>query len=256
MNSFRTPILVGIFYVTSLISTAGAQQPLFSDDQRKAIGEIAREYLLKNPEVLQDVIAELERRRAAEQAQSQADVLRTERDKIFNSPNDYVIGNPQGDVTLVEFLDYNCPYCRKAVLDVKALVKTDPKLRVVLKEFPVLGPQSLEASRVALAAKPQLKGERLLEYHSRLMDARGQVNGDKAKAVAKDMGLDIARLERDLTSAQGQAILQENAALGDKLGLTGTPAFVIGEQVISGAIGLEPLQQAIANMRACGKANC
>ena len=257
MISYLASMLLALLCCVGIMTApARAQDASFNDDQRRAIGEITREYLMRNPEVLQDVMAELERRRNEAQAKSQVEVLRAERDKIFNSPDDYVVGNPQGDVTLVEFLDYNCPYCRKAASEVKALVKADPKLRVVLKEFPVLGPQSLEASRVALAAKPQLKGGRLLEFHMKLMDLRGQVNGERAKAVAKEMGLDMVRLEKDVESADGRTILENNAALADKLGITGTPAFLIGEQLIPGAVGLEPLRQAVANMRTCGKAVC
>ncbi|MBJ6126970.1 DsbA family protein [Microvirga splendida] len=257
MIRFRTSMLTAILYgAVTLAYPAAAQTPVFTDDQRKVIGEIAREYLLKNPELLQEMMAELERRSAEAQARSQAEILRTEQDKIFNSPSDYVLGNPQGDVTVVEFLDYNCPYCKKAVADVKTLIQADPKLRVVLKEFPVLGPQSLEASRVALAARQQLQSDRLLEYHTRLMESRGQVDGAKAKAVAKDMGLNMAQLEKDLDAPSGRSAIETNAMLADKLGLTGTPAFVVGDQVISGAVGAEPLQQAVNNVRSCGKASC
>jgi len=257
MIPFRISMLTAALYsAATLASPVAAQTPMFNDDQRKAIGEITREYLLKNPEVLQDMMAELERRNAEAQARSQAEVLSAEKDKIFNSPHDYVVGNPQGDVTLVEFLDYNCPYCKKAVGDVKALIKADPKLRVVLKELPVLGPPSLEASRVALAAKQQLKIDRLLEYHTRLMESRGQVDGEKAKAVAKDMGLNMVQLEKDIETAGGRGVIEATGMLAEKLGITGTPGFVLGDQVIAGAVGVDPLQQAISNVRRCGKAKC
>jgi protein-disulfide isomerase len=239
-----------------LPSVGFAQQATFSPEQRQAIGEIVREYLLKNPEVIQEAIAELERRSQEAQKAAQAEALRSERDKLVNSPRDYVIGDPQGDITLIEFLDYNCPYCRKAVGDVKALIKADPKLRVVLKEFPVLGPDSVEASRVALAARPQLRGGKLFEYHTKLMETQGRVNGERAKSVARDVGLDMARLEKDLASSEINAALQENMALADKLGLTGTPAFIVGEEIIPGAVGVEPLRQLIAETRKCGKARC
>ena len=237
-------------------SVGGAQAPLFDERQRQAIGEIVREYLIKNPEVLQEALGELERRTEAAQKTAQADALRTERDKLVGGARDYVIGNPQGDVTLVEFLDYNCGYCKKAVGDVKALVKADPKLRVVLKDFPVLGPGSTEASQVALAARAQLAGDRLQEYHARLMETRGPVNGERAKVLAREMGLDMARLDRDLAGGAVDTAIRENLALGDRLGLTGTPAFIIGEGIIPGAVGAEPLRRAVANMRSCGKAAC
>lgn len=237
-------------------SLAGAQAPLFDERQRQAIGEIVREYLVQNPEVLQEALGELERRTEAAQKAAQTNVLRAERDNLTGGALDYVIGNPQGDVTLVEFIDYNCGFCKRAAGDIKALIKTDPKLRVVLKDFPVLGPESVEASRVALAAKLQLRGDKRSEFHMRLMEVRGPVNGERAKALARELGLDMARLERDLAAGEGAAAVRENVTLGDKLGLTGTPAFIIGEEIISGAVGVEPLRRAVANMRSCGKATC
>jgi protein-disulfide isomerase len=135
-------------------------------------------------------------------------------------------------------------------------VKSDSKLRVVLKDFPILGPDSVEASRVALAAKNQLQGDKLFDYHVKVLESRGRVNGERAMAVAKEMGLDMARLQKDMEAADVRAALQENVTLGDKLGLSGTPAFIIGDQVIAGAVGLEPLKQVVTNLRECGKANC
>jgi protein-disulfide isomerase len=240
----------------TLPSAALSQPSSFSPDQRRAIGEIVREYLVQNPEVLQEAIGELERRTEAAQKAAQAEALRTERDTLVNGRRDYVVGNPQGDVTLVEFLDYNCPYCKKAAGEVQALVKADPGLRVVLKDFPILGPDSVEASRVALAAGAQLRGERLHEYHTRLIETRGRVNGERAKAVAREMGLDMARLEKELDGAEVKATIQETMRLADRLGLTGTPAFVIGDEIVSGAVGTEPLREVIANTRRCGKARC
>lgn len=239
-----------------LAPSAMAQNAVFSEQQRQAIGEIVKDYLLKNPEVLTEVIAELEKRQAEAQQVAQASALKEAREALMNTSHSYVVGNPSGDVTLVEFFDYNCGYCKRAIADVQALVKSDPKLRVVLKDFPILGPDSVEASRVSLAAKNQLDGQKLFDYHVKVMDSRGRVNGERALAVAKEMGLDMARLRKDMDSPEVRTAIQENAALGDKLGLTGTPAFIIGDAVIPGAVGLDPLKQVVANVRQCGKANC
>ena len=114
----------------------------------------------------------------------------------------------------------------------------------------------LEASRVSLAAKQQLKGDKLFEYHAKLMETRGRVNGERALAVAKEMGLDVAKLQKDMESAEVKETIQANVILGDKLGLTGTPAFVVGDEVISGAVGVEPIRKTIAGVRQCGKAIC
>lgn len=242
---------------TLAFASVNAQSPnLFSSEQREAIGQVVREYLLKNPEVLQEAFTELERRMQETQRAARVSALQTERDKLFHAPHDYVIGNPQGDVTLIEFIDYNCPYCKRAAADVEALIKSDPKLRVVLKDFPVLGPDSLEASRVAVAAKAQLNGDKLFEFHKRLMGSSGRVNGERAMAVAKEMGLDLARLEKDMNGPAIQAALQETISLGTELGITGTPAFIIGDEIAPGAVGVEPLRLAVMNVRNCGKAVC
>jgi protein-disulfide isomerase len=249
----RVAILAGAM---ALSSGAFAQGAAFSEPQKQAIGEVVREYLLKNPEILQEVMAELEKRQAETQRVAQSAALKEVRQTLLNAPHSLVAGNPSGDVTLVEFFDYNCGYCKRALEDVQTLVKSDPKLRIVLKDFPVLGPDSVEASRVALAVKNQLQGEKLFAYHVKLMESRGRVNGERAIAVAKEMGVDVARVQKDMEAAEIRAALQENVALGDKLGLSGTPAFIVGDEVIPGAVGLAPLKQVVAGVRQCGKASC
>jgi protein-disulfide isomerase len=240
----------------AVAAPALAQTNALSEPQKKEVQKLVREFLLTNPEVIQEAIVELERRQQEAQKNAQASALISERNTLLHSPRGNLVGNPSGDVTLVEFFDYNCGYCKRALADVRTLMKSDPKLRVVLKDFPVLGPESVEASRVSLAVKQQISGEKLFDYHTRVMETRGRVNGERAIAVAREMGLDMARLQKDLDHAEVRASLQENATLGDKLGLTGTPAFVIGDEVISGAVGLDPLRRIVASTRQCGKAQC
>ncbi len=226
------------------------------DAQRQAIETVVRDYLMKNPEILQEAMAELEKRQQEAQKVAQASALKETRDTLHNSPHGFVAGNPNGDVTVVEFFDYNCGYCKRALADLQTLIKGDPKLKVVLRDFPVLGPDSLEASKVALAAKQQLKGDKLFDYHTRLLESRGRVNGERAIAVAKEMGLDVAKLQKDMQAPDIQAALQENVGLGDKLGLSGTPAFIIGDEIIPGAVGVEPIRKTVAGVRQCGHATC
>jgi protein-disulfide isomerase len=233
-----------------------AQAPALTDPQKKAVEQIVRDYLIANPEIIQEAIVELERRQQEAQKTSQLSALKSERATLLQSPRGNVVGNPSGDITLVEFFDYNCGYCKRALGDLRTLMKNDAKLRVVLKDFPVLGPESVEASRVALAVKHQISGDKLFDYHVRVMETRGRVNGERALAVAKEMSLDMARVQKDMDHPEVRAALQENMELGDKLGLTGTPAFVIGEEVISGAVGLDPLRKIVASTRQCGKATC
>ncbi len=253
LKTFQAATLLGALAVAPAVQ---AQNAVFTEQQKQAIGEVVKDYLLKNPEVLTEVISELEKRQAEAQQAAQADAVQETKQSLLNAPHSYVAGNPSGDITLVEFFDYNCGYCKKALADVQVLMKADPKLRVVLKDFPVLGPDSVEASRVALAVKNQLQGQKLFDYHVKVLETRGRVNGERAMAVAKEMGVDIAKLQKDMESPEQRNALQENMALGDKLNLTGTPAFVIGEAVIPGAVGVEPLKQIIGNVRSCGKANC
>jgi protein-disulfide isomerase len=259
MKTARLPSFSAIALAALIgVAPAALAQPAapFTDQQKQAIGEVVKEYLLKNPEILQEVMAELEKRQAEQQRVAQASALKESRQALVNSPHAIVAGNPQGDVTLVEFFDYNCGYCKRALADVRTLSKADPKLRVVLKDFPVLGPDSVEASRVSLAVKNQLQGEKLFDFHVRVMETRGRVNAERAIAVAKEMGVDIARLQKDMDAPEIRAALQANVGLGDKLGLSGTPAFIVGDEIVPGAVGVEPLKQLVASVRQCGKATC
>jgi protein-disulfide isomerase len=228
----------------------------FTDAQRSAIEGIIKDYLIKNPDVLQEALAESEKRQVETQRLAQAAALKESRDLLVNGKHDVVAGNPTGDVTLVEFFDYNCGYCRKALSDLQTLIKSDPKLRVVIKDFPVLGQESLEASQVAIAVAQQLKGDKLFEFHQKLLESKGRVNGAKALDVAKQMGLDTAKLQKDMTSPDVKAVIAENRGLGDRLGLSGTPAFIVGDEVIPGAVGVEPMRKTIADVRQCGHASC
>ncbi len=250
------PAVAAMAWLACLAAPAIGQPAAFTSEQRDAIEQVVKQYLVRNPEVLQEAIAELEKRQADAQRKAQAAALAETRGALMTSPHGNVFGNPAGDVTLVEFFDYNCGYCKRALADIRALIKSDAKLKVVLKDLPVLGPESVEATRVALAVKQQSSGDKLFEYHSRLLETRGRVGGEQALKLAREMGFDMARLQRDLGGPEVKAAMAENSELGEKLALTGTPAFVIGDEVISGAVGVEPLRQAIAMTRKCGRAVC
>jgi protein-disulfide isomerase len=167
-----------------------------------------------------------------------------------------VLGNPKGDVTMVEFFDYNCGYCKRAMGDMLTLLKTDPHLKVVLKEFPVLGPGSVEAAKVAVAVRMQDKtGKKYLEFHTKLLGGRGEANGARALAVAKEVGLDMNQLQKDMASDEVKTTLNEDFKLAEALGLNGTPSYVVGQNVVVGAVGLDALKEKINTSR-CGKADC
>jgi protein-disulfide isomerase len=194
-------------------------------------------------------VQELEKRQAAAEADRHKAGISDNREKIFNSKHQVVLGNPQGDVTLVEFFDYNCGYCKRALADKLELVKTDSKLRVVLKEFPVLGPGSIEAAQVSVAAHLQDQGKKFLDFHQKLLGGRGQADKARALAAAKESGFDAARIEKDLQHPEVRATLEEVMALAEALGINGTPSYVIGNTVVPGAVGLEALRKQIAEAR-------
>jgi protein-disulfide isomerase len=228
----------------------------FSSSQRSEVERIVREYLIAHPEVLQDAMSELDKRQTAAQAEKHKAAIKQYSEALFSSPRQVVLGNPNGNVTFVEFFDYNCGYCKRAMDDMLTLLKDDPKLKVVLKEFPVLGPGSVEAAQVAVAVHMQDKtGKKYLEFHQKLLGGRGEANKARALAVAKDIGLDMARLEKDIASPEVKASLQESFKLAEALGLNGTPSYVIGDNVVVGAVGLEALKEKVNTSR-CGKPSC
>jgi protein-disulfide isomerase len=218
----------------------------FSANQRAEVGRITKDYLIEHPEVIQDAIAELERRQQAAETEQHQSAVKENAAAIFSSPRQVVLGNPQGDVSLVEFFDYNCGYCKRALSDTLDLLKADPKLRIVLKEFPVLGDASVEAARVAVAVRMQDEGgTKYLEFHQKLLGGRGQADRARALAVAKEIGLDMARLERDMASPEAKATIDENLKLAESLGVNGTPSYVIGNDLVLGAVGLDVLKQKV-----------
>ena len=226
----------------------------FTDSQRSDIQAIVRSYLIAHPEVLEEAMNELNKRQAAEEAAKHEAAIGQNADSIFNSPHGVVLGNKDGDVAFVEFFDYNCGYCKRAMADMLDLLKSDPKLKIVLKEFPVLSEGSVEAAKVAVAVRMQ-DPKKYLDFHTRLLGGRGPVDKARALAAAKEVGLDVARIEKDLANPEVRATIEENMKLAEDMGLNGTPSYVIGKQVVVGAVGLEGLKEKIGIAR-CGKATC
>ncbi len=253
------PYLKRMFVALMLLLSTGVcayAQSDVSDAQRKSFEAIIKSYILANPEVVEEALQELDRRKQTAQKSAQDATLMSEKEALFNASHSAVVGNAKGKLTLVEFFDYNCGYCKKAALDVDQLIKKDPELRVVLKDFPVLGPDSVEAHEVALAVKNQLSGNQYWAFHMKAMALKGTVGKTRMLEVAKDSGVDMVKLTNDLQSKEQRALLSQNIALGDKLGLTGTPSYVIDKEVLFGAVGLDTLSETIKNVRQCGKATC
>jgi len=227
----------------------------FSDAQKGEIEKIIKDYLVAHPEVLEEASAELDKRKQLAEAEKAKTEIKNHSDAIFNSARQVTIGNTGGDVTLVEFFDYNCGYCKRALSDLTTIMKDDGKLRVVLKEFPVLGPGSVEAARVAVAVRMQDKGKKYFDFHQRLLGGRGQADKARALQAAKEAGFDMARIEKDMASDEVKVTLEENMKLAEALGLNGTPSYVVGDEVVVGAVGLDALKQKV-NVARCGKTTC
>src|ERR1700761_2585007 len=233
-----------------------ASAQTFSDNQRGEIETIIKSYLVSHPEVLEEAMTELNKRQAAAEDQKHEASIVQNSKAIFDSPRNVTLGNKNGDVTFVEFFDYNCGYCKRAMTDMLDLIKSDPKLKVVLKEFPVLSDGSVEAAKVAVAVRMQDPGgAKYLDFHQKLLGGRGPADKARALAGAKDAGLDIARLEKNMASPEARATIEENFKLAESMGMNGTPSYVIGKQVVVGAIGVEGLKEKIGIAR-CGKATC
>src|SRR5881227_2233350 len=254
MPSFR--LLVPALLAMALCGMPAASAQSFSDSQRGEIESMVRNYLIAHPEVLEEAMTELSKRQAAAESAKHEAGVASNADAIFNSPRGVTLGNKDGDVTFVEFFDYNCGYCKRAMTDMLELMKSDSKLKVVLKEFPVLGPGSVEAAQVAVAVRMQdPTGKKYLDFHQKLLGGRGQADKARALAAAKEAGLDMAKLDKDLASPEVRATLEENFKLAEEMGMNGTPSYVIGKQVVIGAVGLDNLREKIGLAR-CGKATC
>ncbi len=251
--------VAGIFFAAApslvAIQAMRSATPAVADAQAPVSGEFIRTYLLDNPEVIRDAFFELERRQAeAEKTQRIAKISDNE-SILFNSTRQAVLGNPEGDVTLVEFMDYNCGYCKRAHADMTRLLEEDPKLRVVLKEFPVLGQPSVEAAHVA-AAVNLVAPENYGAFHDKLMTSKGRANGAKALQAAKEIGIEDDALAAALKDPEVSATIEEAYGLAKTLGLTGTPAYVVGDEVVFGAVGVDELRAKIKSVRECGSTSC
>ena len=227
------------------VTQAAAQAPA-ANVSRDQIEQIVREYLLNHPEIIVEAIEGLEEKRRRATEDSQRAALATQRDLILNDPDAPVGGNPGGDVTLVEFFDYRCPYCKQVAQPLAQLIKEDGKVRFVFKELPVLGPDSVMAARAALAAHMQGK---YAEMHDALLRHRGTYDDQAIARIAAEVKLDPRRLKADMAKPEITAMLDRNRQLARDLAVTGTPAFVVGNMVVPGAVDLETLKKLVADAR-------
>ena len=228
---------------------AHAQQPLgtqLDGAQIEAIEDVVRNYLLSHPEILRDAARVLEQRERAAAIERQRQAIAAHAADLVNDPDTPVMGNPDGDVTVIEFFDYRCPYCRGVVDDLLREVDADGGIRLVMKELPVLGPASVEAARAALAAAEQSQYDAL---HVALMRAPGGLDKRTILSIARETGLDVPRLRQDMASPAIEAMVERNFELALSLNVTGTPTFIVGDTLVPGALSMEQLRVLVAEAR-------
>ncbi len=257
-RALRTRALTGLA-AALLLGAALAFGPkpawAFDETQTRDIEGIVRNYLLTHPEVLIEAMQALEAKQTAQEGEARRETIEAARATLEATPEGTSLGAADGDVTLVEFFDYNCGYCKRAASDMEVLLESDKRLRVVLKEIPVLGPASEAASRVSLAFR-SVKPERYGAFQRELLATRGQVDEARALEVARNHGVDAAALRPLLMDATVEGPLREAGTLAMSLGINGTPSYVIGDELVAGAVGADALAAKIANVRGCGKATC
>lgn len=239
-------ISLGAVALATATALVAAPTLAFDRAERTEIEGIVRDYLLQNPELIVDVMKLLREKEAASESLVRQKALRENRDQIDRDPTSPVAGNRSGDVTVVEFFDYQCGYCKSVREHVVKLLDSDRNVRLVLKEFPILGPVSVTAARAALAAHAQ---GRYWDFHNALLMIRGRLTEAAIFDTAKQTGLDVDRLRRDMAKPEIEAIIGRNRELAETLALTGTPAFVIGTQVAPGALGLDDMVKLVAAAR-------
>jgi protein-disulfide isomerase len=250
--------VIAVVSVLAIPRSARAENaPAFTPEQKAMIEQTVKEYVIAHPEIVQDALLELDQRQKEAENAAVKTALKTEAKAIYDLSAGTVVGNPKGDVTLVEFFDYNCPYCRKAMTTLDALLKSDPKLKIVLRDLPIVHPpESIEVAKIAMAAKNQLAPDKFWEFHKKLFSASRLVAKPQALQVAKETGLDMTRLDKDAESDVIKAALMDSDRLSQILNLRGTPAFVLGDQVVFGAQDDEEMKAQIAAVRQCGRTVC
>lgn len=223
-----------------------------TDAEREAFRAEVRAYLLENPEVLIEAMDVLQGRQEQSAAQRDLQMLSDNADRIYNSPGDWAGGNLEGDITVVEFMDYRCGYCKKAFADVEELVKTDGNIRFVLKEFPILGEASVLASKFAIAVRLLHGDDAYKAAHDELMVMRGDVTAETLARLAEDLGHDAAAVAAKMDAPEVVAIIEENHKLASLMEINGTPAFVIDQTMVRGYVPLDGMRQIVDGQRKDG----
>lgn len=243
----RGGLLVAALLLGTAPTALGAEEPPpLTPAEIEQLQRVIRDYLLSHPEVIVEAINELEKRDLAATADAQRQTIAERHAELYDDPDAPIAGKPDGSVTIVEFFDYKCPYCKGVASELMKTIDADGDVRLVFKEFPILGPQSVFAAKAALAANRQ---GRYREFHQALMVLKGDLDETTVFATARSVGLDVERLKADMEAAEIAAAIDRNHALAQALKINGTPAFVVGDEVVPGAISMEEMKKLIEAAR-------
>jgi len=238
-------LLAGSLFAAPALAQSDAKKPL-SPEQEKAVQGIIKQYILDNPEVIIEAVESLRKKQEAMKAEQAKQALDTQKAALYDDKDSPVGGNVNGDVTIVEFFDYQCPYCKRAHVSLTEAVAKDGKIKIIYKEFPILSEESRIAAVAALAARNQGK---YLPFHNALLSTRDKLTAESIFAIAKSVGLDVDKLRKDMQSPEIGRALERNMALADALNIRGTPAFIVGREIVPGAIDVDTIRELVKRAR-------
>jgi protein-disulfide isomerase len=242
----RGAAIGAVLLIAAGLAPQACAEDALSPQQKSAVDRQIHDYLVNHPEVLLEALKAAQQKSDQEAAEEARHVIAERRQELLNNSDDLVQGNPKGDVTIVEFFDYRCPYCKEIEPVLDALLLEDRKLRIVYKEFPILGPPSVFASRTALAAKKQGK---YAAFHRAMMAAKGNISDETVLKVAASVGLDTEKIKADMGAPEIDRVLKANYELAEALQIQGTPGIIIGDTLIPGAVDIATLRKDIAAAR-------
>ena len=245
----RSILSAAVLICTTLTSAQALDLSEMTDEERQIFRDEVRAYLMDNPQVIMDAVQVLEERQAAAQAQADLTLVSDHADALFNDGYSYVGGNPEGDITLVEFLDYRCGFCKRAHGEVAKLLETDGNIRLIVKEFPILGEQSLLASRFAIATKQIAGDEAYKGISDALMEMSGEVSMRSLRRMASTFGLDAEAIEAHMDTEAVTDEIRQTRALAQQLQITGTPTFVMNDELLRGFLPFDEMQALVDEKR-------
>lgn len=250
MIRFFAPALTALALLSAPAPAYALDMTQMTDAERAAFGAEVRAYLLQNPEVIMEVVQALEDRQAAAEAQVDFDLVAQNADALFNDGFSWVGGNPDGDITLVEFTDYRCPFCRQAKPEVASLLAADGNIRLIIKELPILGEDSIMASRFAIATKTIAGADAYKLAHDALIAYHGEMTGVALRRMAEGLGLDSDAILAEMNSDATSAKIARTRELAARLRISGTPTFVIHDEMLRGFLPADQMALIVAEKRA------